>query len=410
MSLFLSFQVGRCLTPRHLSLVPPPSRAWRVDMTPPVRPTPGPACAVDPAHVSRSSSVASTSSSAASALGLPKTCARVNRRLGDVNVSAYVIGTAHVGQSSAEDVARVIRDVKPHVVVLELDQERADGLIAQYVAGDGAASVEYGSDLMTGLIQAEKYGALTMLGDVRARGMASELSNAVLRRDVLSPERWRRATGYALDALGLGTNSAGVDVLGAFIERPAMLAPLAAPTVAFAFASALMATSASASAAASAVDVATLALAAVLFCPIVETLWMSRDDVIVRNAIQGIECASGIERGTLRRVRFNFTADVDATRAAANAFVARDSAATPCFTLKRPIARGEVRRLNLWEPRWLSLMDSLAEANGGALEGAELGCLLGRSRHYCRKSWLDEVGDDGNERMGTVVVGAFFWC
>ena len=97
----------------------------------------------------------------------------MNRRLGDVNVSAYVIGTAHVGQSSAEDVARVIRDVKPHVVVLELDQERADGLIAQYVAGDGAASVEYGSDLMTGLIQAEKYGALTMLGDVRARGMAS---------------------------------------------------------------------------------------------------------------------------------------------------------------------------------------------------------------------------------------------
>ena len=116
----------------------------------------------------------------------------------------------------------------------------------------------------------------------------------MLRRDVLSPERWRRATGYALDALGLGTNSAGVDVLGAFIERPAMLAPLAAPTVAFAFASALMATSASASAAASAVDVATLALAAVLFCPIVETLWMSRDDVIVRNVIQGIECASGI--------------------------------------------------------------------------------------------------------------------
>jgi hypothetical protein len=34
---------------------------------------------------------------------------------------------------------------------------------------------------------------------------------------------------------------------------------------------------------------------------------------------------------------------------------------------------GETRVLNLFEPRWLALMDDLAESNGGELAGAQLG-------------------------------------
>jgi hypothetical protein len=35
-------------------------------------------------------------------------------------------------------------------------------------------------------------------------------------------------------------------------------------------------------------------------------------------------------------------------------------AGVPCFTLRRRLAAGEERRLNLFEPRWLALMDRLA--------------------------------------------------
>jgi len=342
---------------------------------------------------------------------LPSTCARVRFRDRDVDVdvSAYVLGTAHIGRSSATDVARVIREINPHVVVLELDEERADGLIARFARdGDGAlASASYGLDLITGLREAKRANALTILGDTRARSIARDVARAVKEGDWKSLERWRECSTYARDALGFGTgrDGRGVNVVGALLERPEMLAPLVAPALAFAGVSVVMASAGATSSAASVVDLATFVFAAALFCPIVETLWMARDDVIVENARNGIACAAGIESGTLRRVRFDFTADASATLEAARMFVPRDNE-TPCFTLKRALAAQEIRRLNLWEPRWLALMDSLAEANGGALEGAELGCLLGRSRHYCRRE-SDSIGDDDVDvlaRTGTVVV------
>ena len=81
----------------------------------------------------------------------------------------------------------------------------------------------------------------------------------------------------------------------------------------------------------------------------------------------------------------------------------RDANARPCFTLKRALARGETRRLNLWEPRWLALLDALADANGGGLVGAELGCLLGHTRHY-----YGDDDDDPSRRVASVVVDNAF--
>ena len=85
--------------------------------------------------------------------------------------------------------------------------------------------------------------------------------------------------------------------------------------------------------------------------------------------------------GSLRRVSYGFTADATATSAAAAA-AGPGPAGTPCFTLRSPLAAGETRRLNLFEPRWLSLMDRLAAEHGGELVGATLGCMLGVSRRY----------------------------
>ena len=40
------------------------------------------------------------------------------------------------------------------------------------------------------------------------------------------------------------------------------------------------------------------------------------------------------------------------------------SAATPLFTMKR-LRAGATRRLSLFEPRWLAMMDAVAAENGG---------------------------------------------
>jgi hypothetical protein len=146
------------------------------------------------------------------------------------------------------------------------------------------------------------------------------------------------------------------------------------------------------------------------FCPLVETLFIDRDRSLVRNATNAARAAHALAEGGARRVEFRFSADPVVTAEAAREFTPRDANARPCFTLKRALARGETRRLNLWEPRWLALLDALADANGGRLVGAELGCLLGRTRHYYSVVDDDDDDDDDDQsrRAASVVVDTAF--
>ena len=143
-----------------------------------------------------------------------------------------------------------------------------------------------------------------------------------------------------------------------------------------------------------------------------EVLLRDRDDVLADAAARASAMSAGLRRGDLVRVAHGFDADADVTRRRASAAAANaaersfgrgvrnddaSSTAWPCFTLRRPLAAGEVRRLNLFEPRWLAMMDRLAEANGGDLVGAELACSLGVNRRYVRRDW-DYWADAGGGR------------
>jgi hypothetical protein len=95
-----------------------------------------------------------------------------------------------------------------------------------------------------------------------------------------------------------------------------------------------------------------------------------------------------------------FDADADATAAAsaradADAESSRRfgsaSVTLPCFTLRRPLRAGETRRLNLFEPRWLAMIDAVAEAQGGDPRGAEIACGLAVNRRYVSRAWLRDV-------------------
>jgi hypothetical protein len=221
-------------------------------------------------------------------------------------------------------------------------------------------------------------------------------------------------------------------------------------------------------AAASAADAA-LSMGAVLaFSRAVEVLIVERDDVLARSAARAASLSAALRRGELWRVSHEFTADPAATAAAAVAAATKEgiaaattdgngdifrassgnddtsfssshsplsasapasslprpstvgvgtgslsAAATvlsdvPCFTLRRRLGAGEERRLNLFEPRWLALMDRLAIENGGQLEGAELGCMLGVNRRYVSSEWLSRARTwkhDGKRTSNTASTG-----
>ena len=124
----------------------------------------------------------------------------------------YVVGTSHASAAAAADVRRVIRRAKPQAVVLELDQERADALVASFVERARVIDdSEYGSDLLTGIIESEREDALTVYGDVRARGIGEALAARAFGTNPFAIERWKTVLAYVKNAWDGGSVSVSSD-------------------------------------------------------------------------------------------------------------------------------------------------------------------------------------------------------
>lgn len=336
----------------------------------------------------------------------------------------YVLGTSHDARSrSKADVRDVVRRVRPRCVVLELDRARAEALWEgkrrRAARGRGDEDAR-GDDLLTGLVEAVRYDADVVYGDVRVDGGLVETvrSRAVAHEDgTRGAARWRRAARYARRA-ATGDDAAAAEEDGDGDDDGRVVACFVNAIEAAArdggarwsrwsrsalVAGAAVAVGSSAVSSAGAFDAVSVGMFLFAFCPLVETVWMDRDDALVRHATNAARACAAVADGDARRVSFRFSADPVVTAERARAFTPRDANARPCFTLKRALARGETRRLNLWEPRWLALLDALADANGGGLVGAELGCLLGHTRHY-----YGDDDDDPSRRVASVVVDNAF--
>ena len=123
--------------------------------------------------------------------------------------------------------------------------------------------------------------------------------------------------------------------------------------------------------------------------------------------------------GMLLRRRYRFSTDA----AVLTATAPPDAERMPFFTLKRPLQPGEVRRLNLFEPRWLCLLDHLVEMGGNAadtgaadmvdgaqdndahpLVNASFGCIFAANRYYAAGTTLKGAvgsGAVGGDADGT---------
>ena len=327
----------------------------------------------------------------------------------------FVAGVVHTPSSKQQaELKALIAKVQPDVVLLELDQQRLDTLLS-------TPTTSYGAELATAATAAADCGSVVLLGDVRARD-----SMAALRAPGLpaSPRRLIAGARLALQST-LSPTAPGVfnvNVPRALLDDPAKLVPIAASafgTFAAIYLVSAGASEPSAGSAPSALSFVLLVFQSLVALRIVDVFLLARDEALAASTLRALRVALGLRRGTLLRRQWTFPTEPSAL-AIARAAKQCPMGATPCFTLKRPLACGEQRRLNLFEPRWLSMMDELREKSPDAsLVGAKFGCLLAANRLYTAggdapsadSPKQDELragnGGSGGERTADVVVAPY---
>ena len=293
------------------------------------------------------------------------------------NRKITVIGTAHTpSRRQREEVEALIAEVKPDAVLVELDAERLEFAWNQ-------PEEAYGGELAAAVRAARRIDAPVVLGDA-----CRPLPAVVEARPLFDLERTRRAWRLLVKkpvATGVGVER--IDVARALASDPRKALPLlfAASVGAVATAATAQATPIDApvsgviEAAADAVAVAS----SIVSARVADVLLVARDDVLSENALRALDLGSRLRSSALERHRFRFGTDPAGCRAAAAPFFGQTET-RPFLTLRSPLQVGERRRMNLFEPRWLALLDGVADQNGGSLLGASLATIHAANRCYLR--------------------------
>jgi len=289
-----------------------------------------------------------------------------------------VLGTNHNSSSDAEKVTRVIEDEKPDVVVVELDFER---LNSNFNNGFKKKQGEAGEDFMNAVksgttakkTQKEQQ-PIVLLGDVKAKEIPEMLLSKATSIDIENVtsvfpgglvyflESFKGAFGVAPTASVLTITLACALLDHNFIELFVLLYGVAVVS---------------------------------------DVLLKDRDDVLAKNVLKGVDIAKRLRKKELISKQFTFSSSSSSLPSLDDDDDDHDHDhdrylldELPVFTLKRPFeSRDEIRRLNLFEPRWLRMLDEIARRNDGSLVGAKLGVVLAQNRLYTPENF-DDVGDD----------------
>ena len=293
------------------------------------------------------------------------------------NRKITVIGTAHTpSRRQREEVEALIAEVRPDAVLVELDAERLEFAWQQ-------PEEAYGGELAAAVRAARRIDAPVVLGDA-----CRPLPAVVEARPLFDQERTRRAWRLLVrKPVAVGVDVERIDVARALASDPRKALPLlfAASVGAVATAATAQATPIDApvsgviEAAADAVAVAS----SIVSARVADVLLVARDDVLSENALRALDLGSRLRSSALERHRFRFGTDPAECRSAAAPFFGQTET-RPFLTLRSPLQVGERRRMNLFEPRWLALLDGVADQNGGSLLGASLATIHAANRCYLR--------------------------
>ena len=288
-----------------------------------------------------------------------------------------VLGTNHTSSSDAEKVTRIIEDEKPDVVVVELDFERLNSNSNSYKIG--RAKQQNGKDFMNAVksglsTKQEKRGQkqpIVLLGDVKAKEIPEMLLSKATSVENVVPERVFGGLAYFLESFK--------DTFGVAPTASVLTITLACALV----------------------DNNFVELFVLLYgvSVVSDVLLKDRDVVLAENVLKGVDIAKRLRKKELLSKQFTFysspSSDDDFLDEENDTAI--EESQLPVFTLKRPFeSRDEIRRLNLFEPRWLRMLDEIAKRNEGSLVGAKLGVVLAQNRLYTPENFNDEDDDNKN--------------
>jgi hypothetical protein len=278
-----------------------------------------------------------------------------------------VIGTSHFRCKSAMEVTSLIEQVKPDGVVVELDPERVISLTKE----GSTAEPLFGADFLAAIDTSRRMDIPLFVGDEYTKETKARLVSTALSPKTYGP-------GRLMTSFSPRSSSNSVDLIGTFVSDPLKLAPLAA-TIAlpvFLFFATIQDYRFD-DGTADALTFLSIVLSFLATCKVFNILIADRDEILAASAINAASVISSLKKRETIRKRWTFIVDND-TDSETNENDSDKEQATPLFTLKTPLERGKIRTLNLFEPRWLNMIDSL----GKPPSKSQFGCVTCTNKFY----------------------------
>ena len=318
----------------------------------------------------------------------------------------HVIGTSHFKCDSHKEVSDLIRKEKPDGVVIELDPERLlrltldDATTRTRAMASTQADVEtiigerwFGGDFLSAIETSKEMDIPIFLGDEYPIETRQRFANTLLDAYSYRPDRLLGVMASFFRPREAGSEMLLVDVLGTFWEDPRKLLPLALtlslPIVAVLLTILLEDATGKVSSSQYEALATVLSLVAsfVASCKVYNNLIVDRDDVLASNVRRAATTMALLKSKQLIRKRWTFTVEKNEDKDSPEDAILSES--IPLFTLKNPLEQNAVRNLNLFEPRWLKMIDRLLSKpthstpdDSSAKDPKIIGCVTCTNKFY----------------------------
>eukprot|EP00535_Pseudo-nitzschia_heimii_P007746 CAMPEP_0197189578 /NCGR_PEP_ID=MMETSP1423-20130617/20008_1 /TAXON_ID=476441 /ORGANISM="Pseudo-nitzschia heimii, Strain UNC1101" /LENGTH=485 /DNA_ID=CAMNT_0042641727 /DNA_START=155 /DNA_END=1609 /DNA_ORIENTATION=+ len=298
-------------------------------------------------------------------------------------IKYHVIGTSHFRCDSYKEVSALIRQKQPDGVVIELDPERLlrltldDAIIRSTATPSTPENVVdftenrwFGGDFLSAIETSKELDVPIFLADEYPIETRQRFMNTLLDVDSYNPEKFLMTIKSLVQprlirTIDTSSEIISVDVFGTFLEDPRKLIPLVAtsslPILAVIF-TILNGTTVSSNYEMLATLVA-LVTSFVASCKVYNNLIADRDAILASNVQRAAKTMALLKSNQLIRKRWTFSVnddECDETQEEVERGSGQSlSMGIPLFTLKNPLKKDAVRNLNLFEPRWLKMIDRL---------------------------------------------------
>jgi hypothetical protein len=341
------------------------------------------------------------------------------------NAEIFIIGTSHFSSNSANEVKTLISAVKPDGVVLELDPERCLRLTKQSCGFDASGTrtksdgeVLYGADFLSAINSCQEMDVPLFLGDEYVQATKERLLESIGKIDAYSPVPLIQSL-FPGGATQHGKQRARstIDVIETFRRDPKKLTPLVVTTsppfavasvftlfndqhsaIAFDGAQTALVAALNSIEEIGAVVIASIFVSSLLFNNII----VERDKILAENTLKAVDALKNLKEGRSIRKRWKCEANTAKSQCSNKLALSKETTLqmkdgiktvvqnVPLFTLKTPIQQGIRRHLNLFEPRWLKMIDQLMDSKSSDNE-MKLGCVR------CTNKFYSAISIDGAE-------------